>query len=79
MRVESAACPIQAMRVGEAADATPFHAELDPDRLVDGMTLDRDHGGFRSEPLAIGARMRAAVSRRGRSASSPGFLAGFAR
>ncbi|CAG7844712.1 GMP synthase [glutamine-hydrolyzing] [Pseudoclavibacter triregionum] len=56
----NAACPVQAFRVGEMAYATQFHAELDPDAIIDRMALYRDSGYFPAHEFdAVAARVRA--------------------
>lgn len=53
------ACPIQAIRVGEAAYATQFHPELDPERTVRRMSLYRETGYFpAAEYEAVARRVR---------------------
>lgn len=58
--LEGDACPVQAIRVGAAAYATQFHAELDPEQLVDRMILYRDSGYFPAHEFdQVAAEVRA--------------------
>lgn len=57
----NAGCTVQAIRVGEMAYATQFHAELDPDAIIDRMALYRDSGYFPAHEFdAVAAQIRAA-------------------
>lgn len=54
------ACPVQAIRIGEACYATQFHAELDAEQTVDRMRLYRHIGYFPEHEFeAVAARVRA--------------------
>jgi GMP synthase (glutamine-hydrolysing) len=45
----SAACPVQAFRVGQHVYATQFHPELDADGICTRIDVYKDHGYFAPE------------------------------
>jgi len=75
----SAACPVQAFRVGEHVYATQFHPELDLQGIRTRIHAYADHGYFASDELdlTLGAVSRAPVVHTGRVLSN--FVERYAR